>query len=37
MGKLSIPTVQPKCAENGLSFYFECREVTHTANINAVI
>ena len=36
-GELSIPTVQPGCALNVLSFNFECREVAHKANVEAVI
>ena len=35
--ELSIPTVQPGCAENALSSNFECREVVHKENIGAVI
>ena len=35
--ELSIPTAQSGCAENVLSFNFECRQVAHNANIEAVI
>ena len=36
-GELSIPTVQPGCAENVLSSKFEYRQVARKANIEAVI
>ena len=35
--ELSIPTVQPGCAENVLYSNLECIQVAHKANIEAVI
>ena len=35
--ELSIPTVQPGCVENVFSSDFECRQVAHKVNIQAVI